>query len=232
MASRPPSAIFTPAKRAKVARKAVKKKTTQPRWVGGTVSFGLRPLPLTVRNRLKYSATHTISTSGGLGAIQFAANDVQHPGLDFSPTGVNPLYFNRLAELYAHVRVYASRMYVTPLSDIPVVYGISIFDQQPGSTALPLDLAFEAGRGVQAVFNSAGTTKTLIKTWGTSQQGNIQDTTWSWNQTSDQANGPADAQNYNLAIKTFGLSDIVIPFQINIEYDCEWTELNSVGPEL
>lgn len=219
MPSRAASSIATPAKRQQKSKGSYKKKDARTAPAPpGTVTIGYRPLPLSLRNRVKLSRSQTVTTAAGIGTFAIGCNNILAP----VSAAVSVGYFETLTDLYENWRVIRSKVTVTPRggNNDKLIYSLYIHDDKTVSY-LDYNKAVESGAGVQRTFQDPKG-NTLTKSWSAS--GNLGNRALTTNAWGGKTFGPTEEQFFVLTLGGANAADGA-DFQINVEYDVEWTEL-------
>lgn len=154
--------ISTPAKKARVGPKA--QTTASKRAKGAAMSLVRVPgrqIPLRLQNKMRFSKVIQITLSAGLGSYGFSCNGLFDP--DVTVTGIRPLYFEQLMELYTHYSVQSSKLTLQSLTTTNAhVMVLSIDDDNIGSTAQRM---LQQGSTSNAVMTPGGDPKKISLTW-------------------------------------------------------------------
>ena len=224
----PASRISTPAKRQKVSNGM--KKTPATRRArsaqGALVNVPGRALPLRLQNLMRFSKIIPITLVGGLGSYSFSTNGLFDP--DVTVTGIRPLYFDQMMELYTHYAVQSSKITAQSLSTTNAhVMIISIDDDNVGTTA---QRALQQGTHSRAIMTPGGTPARIGMTWNRgarfgvgAQEGSLLSGTSSTN--------PAEQNFYRINIQEPSAAAITINIQVEWEAVVIFNELKTVSAD-
>lgn len=156
------TAISTPAKKARIGPKRSTPATRKSQAAAGLVKCTPgRAFPLRYQATLRYSRIISITMAGGDGDYGFSTNGCFNP--DVTITGIRPLYYEQLMELYTHYSVTNSKLTLQPLTtSAAYVMVTSIDDDNVGGTA---QREIQQGASARTVITPGGPMVKTSLTW-------------------------------------------------------------------
>lgn len=186
------------------------------------------PFPVRKKCQLVYTEIPSISVTSGSGAYIFATNDMYDPNV--TGTGTQPLYFDQISAIYNHFVVTSSFLEYQVMGSttsrdlITTVY----IDDDTTSTGFATTDAQRPGAKTTALNPGVNMWPTIRLGWNAARNfgpGVLNNELFR----GSNAASPAERMFYIIKIADLGLGSFDIPVRVKITFNCEWTELRTIG---
>lgn len=189
------------------------------------VRLGRQPLPLQLKNTLKYVGSGGLTMSSGFGKLLFIANSLYSPE---NSGGHQPLYFDQLAALYDHYTVLKCRIKATVVPNTNFSMIASLYQDDDTSTKTDAVGALEMpGAQGFAINPSVARPPPMYLEWDAAKvfgpnpqaQDSLQGTA---------TTSPSELSYFVLSIYDSSGGSGVIFYMVEMEFDVVWDELKTV----
>lgn len=186
------------------------------------------PFPVRKKCQLVYTEIPTITVSAGSGTYIFATNDMYDPNV--TGTGTQPLYFDQLGAIYNHFVVtssYIEYQIMGSTESRDLITTCYVDDDTSTGTFATLD-AQRPGAKTTALNPGVNSWPTIRLGWNAERNFGPGVLNNSLFRGSNSAS-PAERMFYILKVADLGLGSFSLPVRVKITFNCEWTELRTIG---
>ena len=208
-----------------------KKKTSAQVSIPYSISKGLGPFPMRLKNTLRYSGQPTLSTAAGAagnGTYSFRANGMYDP--DFTGVGKQPVYFDQLCAVYNHYTVLYSKISVQIASSENKRMQWCLFKDDDSTTGATTNMPLACMRSgaISGYVNPAVSAPPVVSMWWSARQTFGGDPLANDELQGNSSSNPVEETFYHFQIQELDGNTINVQLIVDIEYTVVWDELVSV----